>query len=100
MAKWLVFLPGRLDRQSGKAQDSANFFFVCSFVFPGAPNNQLTTSPAVARFGPYEVNTQSGEMREVRHRSSWANSLSSHPRPTDGRQGDLVTREELRSKLW
>jgi TolB-like protein/DNA-binding winged helix-turn-helix (wHTH) protein/Tfp pilus assembly protein PilF len=62
--------------------------------------NQLTTSPAVARFGPYEVNTQSGEMRKFGIRIKLGEQPLRILVLLMERQGDLVTREELRSKLW
>ena len=61
---------------------------------------QLTTSPAVARFGPYEVNTQSGEMRKYGIRIKLGEQPLRILMLLIERQGELVTREELRSKLW
>jgi TolB-like protein/DNA-binding winged helix-turn-helix (wHTH) protein/Tfp pilus assembly protein PilF len=61
---------------------------------------QLTTSPAVARFGPYEVNTQSGEMRKFGIRIKLGEQPLRILLLLMERQGDLVSREELRSRLW
>ena len=61
---------------------------------------QLIASPAVARFGPYEVNTQSGELRKFGIRIKLGEQPLRILVLLMERQGDLVTREELRSKLW
>src|SRR6266436_2625966 len=59
-----------------------------------------TQTPAVRRFGTFEINLQSGELRK----SGMRLRLSGQPFQVLAvlveRPGELVTREELRSKLW
>jgi len=62
--------------------------------------SDATQSPAVRRFGAFEINPQSGELRKNGMRLR----LSGQPFQVLAllieRAGDLVTREELQSKLW
>ncbi len=90
----------RLDRKSAKAQNFGNFSAVVHLSFPGVSMTQLTSSPAVARFGPYEVNTQLGEMRKYGIRIKLGEQPLRILILLMERQGELVTREELRSTLW
>ncbi len=59
-----------------------------------------TQTPAVRRFGTFEINLQSGELRKNGMRLR----LSGQPFQVLAilveRPGEVVTREELHSKLW
>jgi DNA-binding winged helix-turn-helix (wHTH) protein len=59
-----------------------------------------TQTPAVHRFGAFEINLQSGELRK----SGMRLRLSGQPLQVLAilveRSGEVVTREELHSKLW
>ena len=59
-----------------------------------------TQTPAVHRFGAFEINLQSGELRK----SGMRLRLSGQPLQVlailVARSGEVVTREELHSKLW
>src|SRR5262245_37794131 len=59
-----------------------------------------TQHPAVRRFGAFEINDQSGELRKNGMRMR----LSGQPLQVLAvlveRAGEVVTRDELRSKLW
>src|SRR5712692_4696361 len=63
------------------------------------PDRRLS-KPAVARFGVYEVNLRTGEL------SKHGNRMRLQEQPFQvlalllERRGELITREELREKLW
>ncbi len=59
-----------------------------------------TITPKVARFGPYEVDVRSGELRKFGTRIKLGEQPLRILILLMERQGELVTREELRSQLW
>ena len=61
---------------------------------------QETSTTGVARFGPYEVNLRSGELRKFGLRIKMGEQPLRILALLMERQGELVTREELRSQLW
>ena len=54
----------------------------------------------IARFGPYEVNLRLGEVRKFGTRIKFGEQPLRILILLMERQGDLVTREELRRQLW
>ncbi len=61
---------------------------------------QQTSTDGVARFGPYEVNLRSGEVRKFGLRIKMGEQPLRILVLLMERQGELVTREELRTQLW
>jgi TolB-like protein/DNA-binding winged helix-turn-helix (wHTH) protein len=59
-----------------------------------------TTAPGVARFGPYEVDVRSGEVRKFGIRIKVGEQPLRILLQLIGRPGELVTRAELRAQLW
>jgi TolB-like protein/DNA-binding winged helix-turn-helix (wHTH) protein/tetratricopeptide (TPR) repeat protein len=59
-----------------------------------------TQSPAVRRFGAFEINRQSGELRKNGMRLRLSGQPFQVLSVLVERAGELVTREELNSKLW
>src|ERR1700756_2993220 len=59
-----------------------------------------TVTPKTARFGPYEVDVRSGELRKFGTRIKLGEQPLRILILLMERQGELVTREELRSQLW
>lgn len=60
----------------------------------------LTVRPKTARFGPYEVDVRSGELRKFGARVKLGEQPLRILILLMERQGELVTREELRAQLW
>jgi len=60
----------------------------------------LSPSSEVARFGPYEVNVHSGEVRKFGTRVKLGEQPLRILILLMERPGELVTREELRTRLW
>src|ERR1700720_3738348 len=59
-----------------------------------------TQAPAVRRFGAFEVNLQSGELRKNGMRVRLSGQPFQILAVLVERPGELVTREELRFRLW
>lgn len=59
-----------------------------------------TQAPAVRRFGAFEINLQSGELRKNGMRLRLSGQPFQVLAVLTERAGELVTREELHSKLW
>ena len=59
-----------------------------------------TVTPKTARFGPYEVDVRSGELRKFGTRVKLGEQPLRILILLMERQGELVTREELRAQLW
>jgi TolB-like protein/DNA-binding winged helix-turn-helix (wHTH) protein/Tfp pilus assembly protein PilF len=59
-----------------------------------------TTSPGTARFGPYQVDERTGEVRKFGTRIKLGEQPLRILMLLMERQGELVTREELRTQLW
>jgi TolB-like protein/DNA-binding winged helix-turn-helix (wHTH) protein/Tfp pilus assembly protein PilF len=59
-----------------------------------------TPTPAVRRFGAFEINFQSGELRKNGMRLRLSGQPFHVLAVLIERSGDVVTREELKSKLW
>src|SRR5215831_17328528 len=59
-----------------------------------------TQAPSVRRFGAFEINFQSGELRKKGIRLRLAGQPFQVLAVLVERAGELVTREELHSKLW
>ena len=59
-----------------------------------------TQAPAVRRFGAFEINLQAGELRKRGMRLRLAGQPFQVLAVLVERAGEVVTREELRSKLW
>ena len=59
-----------------------------------------TQAPAVRRFGAFEVNLQSGELRKDGMRLRLSGQPFQILAVLVERPGEVVTREELHSKLW
>jgi len=59
-----------------------------------------TQAPAVSRFGTFEINLQSGELRKDGMRLRLSGQPFQVLAVLVERAGEVVTREELRSKLW
>jgi TolB-like protein/DNA-binding winged helix-turn-helix (wHTH) protein len=59
-----------------------------------------TSTPAIARFGPYELDVRSGEVRKVGVRLKLGEQPLRILILLIERPGELVTREELRARLW
>ena len=91
-----------LTAETSKVQNSSALaLFVC--VAAGAPSHAMipsTTMPGVARFGPYEVDVRSGELRKFGIRIKLGEQPLKILILLMERPGALVTREELRSQLW
>ena len=62
--------------------------------------NPLTASPGTARFGPYQVDVRSGEVRKFGTRIKLGEQPLRILMLLMERPGELVTREELRVQLW
>jgi len=62
--------------------------------------SDATQSPAVRRFGAFEINLQSGELRKNGMRLRLSGQPFQVLAVLVERAGQVVTREELRSKLW
>jgi cholera toxin transcriptional activator len=58
------------------------------------------SQPSVVRFGDYEANLRSGELRRQGHRLKLQEKPFQVLAALLARPGDLVTREELRQSLW
>jgi TolB-like protein/DNA-binding winged helix-turn-helix (wHTH) protein len=61
---------------------------------------QMASMPEIARFGPYEVNVRSGEIRKFGIRMKLGEQPFRILTVLMERQGELVSREELQSQLW
>jgi len=59
-----------------------------------------TRHPAILRFGTFEVNVRAGELRKQGVRIKLQEQPFQVLAALLGRPGEVVTREELRSKLW
>src|SRR5713101_1119760 len=59
-----------------------------------------TATPGLARFGPYEVDMRSGELRKFGTRIKLGEQPLRILTLLIERPGDLVSRQELRSQLW
>jgi hypothetical protein len=59
-----------------------------------------TQAPAVRRFGAFEINLQSGELRKCGVRLRLSGQPFQILAVLVGRPGEVVSREELHSKLW
>src|ERR1700738_5215147 len=59
-----------------------------------------TRPPAILRFGTFEVNVRAGELRKQGVRIRLQEQPFQVLAALLGRPGEVVTREELRSKLW
>jgi TolB-like protein/DNA-binding winged helix-turn-helix (wHTH) protein/Tfp pilus assembly protein PilF len=64
------------------------------------PMPDATQSPAVRRFGAFEINTQSGELRKNGMRLRLSGQPFQVLAVLVERAGEVVTREELHSTLW
>src|SRR5208282_2140500 len=60
----------------------------------------LQVSPPPVRFGPYEVNLDSGDLRKFGYRIRLQPKSFLVLRALLERPGELVTREELKAQLW
>jgi DNA-binding winged helix-turn-helix (wHTH) protein len=59
-----------------------------------------TITPRIGRFGPYEIDVRSGELRKFGTRIKVGEQPLRILILLMERQGELVTREELRARLW
>lgn len=62
--------------------------------------SDVTQAPAIRRFGGFEINLQSGELRKNGMRLRLSGQPFQVLAVLTERPSDLVTREELHSKLW
>ncbi len=60
----------------------------------------LSSSSLIVRFGIFGINFQTGELRRRGQKVSSRNNLWQVLAALLERPGEMVTREELRSKLW
>jgi Tol biopolymer transport system component/DNA-binding winged helix-turn-helix (wHTH) protein len=60
----------------------------------------LNSLPSIARFGSFEVNLQTGELRHAGQKVKLQEQPFQVLAALLERPGEIVTREELRSKLW
>ena len=60
----------------------------------------LQVSPPLVRFGPYEINLDSGDLRKFGYRVRLQPKSFLVLRALLVRPGELVTREELKAQLW
>jgi DNA-binding winged helix-turn-helix (wHTH) protein/WD40 repeat protein len=75
---------------------------VSGLVSPSCPgfSDMKTTAPRTALFGPYELDLRSGELRKFGTKVKMGEQAFQILRMLLDTPGQLVTREELRSKLW
>src|SRR5215470_16974327 len=64
------------------------------------PMPDATQAPALRRFGAFEINLQAGELRKSRMRLHLSGQPFRVLAVLVERAGEVVTREELHSKLW
>ena len=72
-------------------------------MIPFPPNlwrDTLQAGPPPVRFGPYEVNLDSGDLRKFGYRVRLQPKSFLVLRSLLVRPGELVTREELKAQLW
>jgi Tol biopolymer transport system component/DNA-binding winged helix-turn-helix (wHTH) protein len=60
----------------------------------------VNSSPSIIRFGTFEVNLQTGELRHAGQKVKLQEQPFQVLAALLARPGEIVTREELRSKLW
>jgi DNA-binding winged helix-turn-helix (wHTH) protein len=60
----------------------------------------VNSSSSIIRFGTFEVNLQTGELRQQGQKLKLQEQPFQVLTALLERPGELVTREELRSKLW
>src|SRR5205807_10596220 len=98
--KTLILQGFALDRPTSKAQNF-DYFIPLSSELPGNTDmTPQTALPGVARFGPYEVDVRSGELRKFGTRIKLGEQPLRILTLLIDRAGDMVSREELRSQLW
>jgi TolB-like protein/DNA-binding winged helix-turn-helix (wHTH) protein len=66
---------------------------------PGLSDMKITT-PRIALFGPYALDLRSGELRKFGTKVKMGEQAFQILRMLLERPGEMVTREELRAKLW
>ena len=74
---------------------------VCdTLLLPGTPMPDATQASAVRRFGAFEINLQAGELRKRGMRLRLSGQPFQVLAVLVEHAGNVVTREELQSKLW
>lgn len=69
-------------------------------LFSDAILARMTSGPTILRFGEYEIDLRSGELRRQGHRLKLQEKPFQVLAALLSRPGELVTREELRQSLW
>ena len=69
-------------------------------AFPGSLPNMKDTQPARVRFGVFELDLKSGELRDGKETTLLAEQPLQILRMMVERKGELVSREEIKKKLW
>jgi TolB-like protein/DNA-binding winged helix-turn-helix (wHTH) protein len=85
-----------VDAQGGRAENLGNTFLALDSANMDSP----TSSQGTARFGPYQVDARSGEVRKFGMRVKLGEQPLRILMLLLERPGELVTREELRVQLW
>ncbi len=70
------------------------------WIPPGAPQGRNLHALPVARFGPYEIHLDSGDLRKFGYRIKLQPKSFLVLRTLLQSPGELVTREELKARLW
>src|SRR3977135_116488 len=74
-------------------------YLSCRSSLPGLSDMKMTT-PRTALFGPYALDLRSGELRKFGTRVKMGEQTFQILRLLLEAQGELVSRDELRAKLW
>ena len=70
------------------------------WIPPGAPQERNLHALPVARFGPYEIHLDSGDLRKFGYRIKLQPKSFLVLRTLLQSPGELVTRQELKARLW
>src|ERR1700682_4798852 len=88
-----------LDWRSNRAQNGAAATAVAGPPSPGLSDMKITT-PRIALFGPYALDLRSGELRKFGTKVKMGEQAFQILLMLLERPREMVTREELRAKLW